>query len=92
MQCDRCLDDLVYDVDLSDSVLVYGGDGEPANDEAKMLPSRSYVYDLSWDVYESVVLSLPLQRVHAEAECNSAMMKYLLGQEDAGEDAGDSGN
>lgn len=33
--------------------------------------------DLSQDIYDCVCVSLPLQRVHPENECNPEMLKYL---------------
>ena len=30
--------------------------------------------DLEWILYEDIILSLPLQRMHLEGECNEEMM------------------
>ena len=59
--CDRCLEDLVIPVDTSFGES-YTPDGE---------------LDLSQDVYDYVCISLPLQRVHPEGECNQETTKYL---------------
>ncbi len=80
--CDRCLEAVIYDIDTEDSVLVFSGEGEPTNDEARILPPRSNHYDLSWDVYETVALSLPIQRTHAEGECNADMLHRFTVEED----------
>lgn len=60
--CDRCLDDLQLPVEVS-----FEESYAPAGNEL----------DLSQDVYDYVVTSLPMQRVHPEGECNSETTKYL---------------
>ena len=60
--CDRCLEDLVIPVETS-----FEEQYTPEDDEL----------DLSQDVYDFVCTSLPLQRVHPEAECNQETTKYL---------------
>ena len=60
--CDRCLEDLVIPVETS-----FEEQYTPEDDEL----------DLSQDVYDYVCTSLPLQRVHPEAECNQETTKYL---------------
>lgn len=74
--CDRCLDEVTYDVDVTDTVDV-------AADDLPQPPER---YDLAWDVYEAVVLSLPLQRVHADGDCNADMLARLEGLRPAQDD------
>ena len=87
--CDRCLERVVYDVDVEDEALVYFGDGEPSNEDARVLPPRINVYDLAWDVYEAVELSLPLQRIHPAGQCNPDMVEHLraFGSEQGDEEA-----
>ena len=60
--CDRCLEDLVIPVDASFEETYTPEGGE---------------LDLSQDVYDYVCTSLPLQRVHADGECNQETTKYL---------------
>ena len=60
--CDRCLEDLVIPVETS-----LEESYTPESDEL----------DLRQDVYDYVCISLPLQRVHPEGECNQETTKYL---------------
>ena len=60
--CDRCLEDLVIPVETSFEESYTPESGE---------------LDLSQDVYDFVCISLPLQRVHPEGECNQETTKYL---------------
>ncbi|MCR4823968.1 MAG: DUF177 domain-containing protein [Bacteroidales bacterium] len=60
--CDRCLEDLVIPVQTS-----FEESYTPESDEL----------DLRQDVYDYVCISLPMQRVHPEGECNQETTKYL---------------
>ena len=60
--CDRCLEDLRIPVETS-----FEESYTPESDEL----------DLGQDVYDFVCISLPLQRVHPEGECNQETTKYL---------------
>ena len=60
--CDRCLEDLVIPVETS-----FEESYTPESDEL----------DLRQDVYDYVCISLPMQRMHPEGECNQETTKYL---------------
>ena len=82
VECDRCLDELEMPVDSSICLSVKYGSEE--NDEMHQEDEREIVFipedcaelDLSQVIYDYVCLSLPMQRVHEEGECNPAVMKY----------------
>ncbi|MDE6140401.1 MAG: DUF177 domain-containing protein [Alistipes sp.] len=74
-ECDRCLEEcripVAFEGDLivkfSDEIDDYDGEQmwiSPGDDEV----------DLTQYLYESIVLSLPYRRVHAEGECNADML------------------
>lgn len=77
--CDRCLDSFTLPVDAADEVKVFFEEPSAAydNEDVRILPSRTTNYDTAWDIYEIACLSLPVQRVHPEGECNSEMMQRL---------------
>ena len=77
--CDRCLEDLTLPVDLKEKIKIYAGNEEniPEDDDIRILEGNGYKYDISWDVYELTELSLPLQRVHEENQCNPDMTDRL---------------
>ena len=60
--CDRCLEDLKLPVETSFEETYSPESGE---------------LDLSQEVYDFVLTSLPLQRVHPEGGCNGETTKYL---------------
>ena len=60
--CDRCLENLAIAVDTSF--------------EESYTPESS-ILDISQEVYDYVLTSLPMVRVHPEGECNGETTKYL---------------
>ena len=83
--CDRCLEDCRVPIDFEGTLLVKFSD-EIRDYDGEVLwlsPAESEV-DLSLYIYESIVLSLPYQRVHPEGECDPEMLKrfrIVSGQE-----------
>ncbi len=74
-ECDRCLEDCLIPIDYEGHLVVRISDeqGEYDGDVMWISPADDTV-DLTQYIYESIVLSLPYQRVHTEGECNPEMM------------------
>ena len=64
VQCDRCLDPLVLQVESSPSEVLSPGAVEER-------------WDISQDVYDYICLAMPLQRVHPQGECNPDTVRFL---------------
>lgn len=76
--CDRCLDELTLPVDTTDTVkLVLSEPKETDDDTIRFIGQRAQSYDLSDDIFQAVELSLPIQRVHEDGQCNSEMLDFL---------------
>ena len=60
--CDRCLEDLILPVETSFEE-TYTPDG--------------MVLDIGQEVYDYVLTSLPMQRVHPEGQCDQETTKYI---------------
>ena len=79
--CDRCLEDCELPVNFRGKLAVKLSDEEqPFDGEVLWLNPGDAQIDLEQYIYESVVLSLPLQRVHPEDVhgqplCNPAMLE-----------------
>lgn len=72
--CDRCLGELEEDVyGERDLVVKFGSEYREESDEVLIIPEQEGVLDMQWALYEDVVLSLPMQRVHPEGECDEVM-------------------
>ena len=72
--CDRCLEPLALPVEAHPS-------------EVFKPESLAEDWDLSQAVYDYICLSLPLQRVHPEGECNPDTVRFLGHQEHGNEEA-----
>ena len=74
--CDRCLEDCRVPVDFSGRLLVKFSDEvrEYDGEVLWLLPGEDEV-DLTQYIYESIVLSLPYQRVHPEGGCDPEMLR-----------------
>ena len=90
LPCDRCLEPLTLPVDSCAQLSVKFGQ-EPSEETVPMEGEREILYlsdvdtdlDLSQTVYDYCMLALPMQKVHAEGECNPETLKYLSRDEDA---------
>lgn len=77
--CDRCLDPLSIDVEATDTIKVKDADPEEGDsDEMLYMEAGKQCYDLSWEVYEIIATALPMQRVHAEGQCNKDIVSYIM--------------
>ena len=94
--CDRCLEDLTLPVEAHPSFSVKFGE-EASSEEEMQEGSREILFldasnadlDLSQVIYDYVCLSLPLQRVHPEGECNPDTVRFL-GHEPENEEAAET--
>ena len=77
-ECDRCLEDCTIPVDYEGHLVVRLSDqqGEYDGDIMWLNPQENEV-DLTQYIYESIVLSLPYQRIHPEGECNPDMLAHF---------------
>ena len=76
--CDRCLGELLIPVEGDATLCVKFSDTETSDDEDTVILSEdAYQIDLAQWMYEYVVVSLPIQKVHAEGECDPEMLKYI---------------
>ena len=73
--CDRCLEDCRIPVDFEGRLMVRFSEEEHEYDgEVLWLVPGEDEVDLAQYIYESIVLSLPYQRVHPEGECDPDML------------------
>lgn len=94
VECDRCLDDLSLDVDIVKNLTVKFTrvEEEPEDDEIIILDKGESVLDLDQFVYDHICLSLPLQKVHPEGQCNAQMLAKLSELNGASHEDKDEGN
>ncbi|MFI3318096.1 MAG: DUF177 domain-containing protein [Rikenellaceae bacterium] len=74
--CDRCLDDCQIAIEFQAPLVVKFSDETDLYDgEVMWIPTGQSHVDLAHYIYESIIISLPYQRTHAEGECNPEMME-----------------
>ena len=75
--CDRCLDDMNQPIEADNKLLVKLGDTYSEDDDTVTVDENEGILDLSWFIYEFIMLAIPIKHVHAPGKCNSAMTQKL---------------
>ena len=76
--CDRCLDDLVLPIDTRYSIDVeYGDDYNDDSDNLLVIPASDNYLNVSYMIYDTVILAIPIKHVHPLGKCNRAMSQIL---------------
>ena len=83
--CDRCLSDLVLPVEATPHFVVRFDPSAPEmeGDREVLVAEDPSALDMHQVVYDFVYMSLPLQRVHPEGECDPDTVKFLSHGEEA---------
>lgn len=76
VSCDRCLEDYWQPIDFNGTLLIrFSNEIKDYDGEVMWLVPGETEVSLAQYIYESIVLSLPYQRVHPEGECNPDMLQ-----------------
>ena len=75
--CDRCLDDMEQPVETDVRLTVRLGDENSEDGDTIVVAEDEGILDLTWIIYESVALAIPIRHVHAPGKCNTAMTNVL---------------
>lgn len=93
LQCDRCLDDMVQEIDTTGELKVRLGEDFADDGDVVVVPEQDGTINVSWYIYEFISLAVPLKHVHAPGKCNKAMSeeldKYSASEEDEGNSPSD---
>ena len=78
VSCDLCLDDMQQPINADNRLLVkLGEETNTEDDELITVSENDGVLDLSWFIYEFIMLAIPIKHVHAPGKCNHAMTEKL---------------
>ena len=77
ISCDRCLDDMDQLIETDNHLMVKLGDTYSEDDDTVTVDENEGMLDLSWFIYEFIMLAIPIKHVHAPGKCNSAMTQKL---------------
>ena len=75
--CDRCLDDMDQPIETDNKLMVKLGDTYSEDDDTVTIDENEGILDMSWFIYEFIMLAIPIKHVHAPGKCNSAMTQKL---------------
>ena len=75
--CDRCLEPMDQPIVADLRLAVKLGSANTEDDDVVTIDETEPVIDLSWYIYESIALAVPIQHVHQPGDCNDAMMRVL---------------
>ena len=75
--CDRCLDDMEQPVETDVRQVVRLGSENSEDGDTLVVAEDEGILDLTWIIYESVALAIPIRHVHAPGKCNTAMTNVL---------------
>lgn len=75
--CDICLDDMNQPIDTTNRLIAKFGQEYSEDDDFVTVDENEGILDVSWFIYEFIVLNIPIKHVHAPGKCNRDMMKVL---------------
>ena len=90
--CDLCLEDMQQPVSGESIFYIKTGKEEEADDNTIMIAEGETTLDVTWIVYETIALAVPIKHVHAPGKCNAAMTDILkeLSAARSGDETADS--
>ncbi|MBQ8655726.1 MAG: DUF177 domain-containing protein [Prevotella sp.] len=77
VSCDLCLDDMDQPISTDNGLTVRFGPEYAEDDDMITVSEVDGTLDLSWFIYEFIVLAIPIKHVHAPGKCNHAMTQKL---------------
>lgn len=75
--CDRCLDDLIQPIDATYEIAVKFGDDYAESDDLLVIPDSDPTLNVSYMIFDTVSLAIPIKHVHPLGKCNRAMSALL---------------
>lgn len=81
--CDRCLEKVSLNLSFQETIQIGYGDEDNNDGDATVIPFSQLTYDTAMDMYELIVLNLPLQRIHLVGGCNADMLSRFSMEEDS---------
>ena len=77
VSCDRCLDDMEQPIVADNTLVVKLGETYRDEDDTVTIDENEGIRDMSWFIYEFIMLAIPIKHVHPPGKCNSAMTQKL---------------
>nr|MBP7471751.1 DUF177 domain-containing protein [Prevotella sp.] len=75
--CDLCLEDMDQFILTDNKLVAKFGAEDSEDDDMVTVAENEGILDVSWYIYEFIVLAIPIKHVHAPGKCNPAMIRML---------------
>jgi len=76
--CDRCLEDMEIPIETENRLVVALGEAfTEISDEYIIISEEEGYLNVAWYLYEFIALSIPIQHIHEQGECNELMAAKL---------------
>ncbi len=75
--CDLCLDDMEQPISSDNRIVAKFGEDYSEDDDLVTVAEEEGILDVTWLIYQFIVLNIPIKHVHAPGKCNPAMIKML---------------
>lgn len=86
--CDRCGDEFYIPIQSEQVFCIkLGADEVEESDDVVVVPAEEHAFDIRSLVYEYIILSIPIHRVHPEGECNPEALALLSHDEEPSEES-----
>ena len=87
VMCDRCADEFDQPIDSNQVFYIkLGTENAEESDDVTVLPADQHDFDLTSLIYEFIILSIPMHRVHPEGQCNPEIIDMLNGMQEVAEE------
>jgi uncharacterized protein len=77
LQCDNCLENYLQPIKTKHKVYVKFGSQNDEYDDIIVLSQDEYQINIAYNLYELIILGLPLRHIHPKKECDPEMIKKL---------------
>ena len=85
--CDRCADEFYIPIQSEQVFYIkLGAEEVEESDDVVVVPAEEHAYDVRSLIYEYIILSIPIHRVHPEGECNPQVLALLSNNDELSEE------
>ncbi|MGG6544515.1 UNVERIFIED_CONTAM: DUF177 domain-containing protein [Prevotella sp. 15_C9] len=75
--CDLCLDPMEQPIETEQHLEAKFGNVNSEDGDCVIVAENEGILDVTWYIYEFMVLAIPIKHVHAPGKCNPAMIRTL---------------
>ena len=79
--CDRCLEPMQQSIEAQDTIKVVLGQKLEDDGDQITVPADEPKWDVAWNLYETIVLAIPISHVHPDGQCTGEIARLLNQQE-----------